>query len=53
MKQSKFFALPIFFSLFSISLFANNIYPAPTDIVKAYFTAVDAGNVEETAKVLF
>ncbi|MBC7776956.1 MAG: ester cyclase [Phycisphaerae bacterium] len=52
MKQSKIFALPIFLSLFSISLFANNEYPTPIDIVKTYFTAVDAGNSTEVEKLL-
>lgn len=34
------------------SLFSNPAYPAPTDIVQAYFAAVDAGNNTETAKLL-
>ncbi|MFN0213230.1 MAG: ester cyclase [Saprospiraceae bacterium] len=52
MKHSKFFALPIFLSFFSIALFANNNYPTPTDIVKQYFANVDAGNSAEVEKLL-
>ncbi|MFN0173864.1 MAG: ester cyclase [Saprospiraceae bacterium] len=52
MKHSKFFALPIFLSFFSIALFANNNYPTPTDIVKQYFAGVDAGRFAEVEKLL-
>ena len=52
MKQSKFFALPIFLSFFSLALFANNNYPTPADIVKQYFDGVDAGRFIEVEKLL-
>ncbi|MFN0034340.1 MAG: ester cyclase [Saprospiraceae bacterium] len=52
MKQIKFFNLTLLLAFVATSLFANNHYPTPTDIVKAYFAAVDAGNADETAKVL-
>ncbi len=52
MKHSKFFALPILLSFFTLSLFANNHYPSPTDIVKQYFAGVDAGRFTEVEKLL-
>lgn len=52
MKHSKFFALPILLSFFSLTLFANNNYASPTDIVKQYFAGVDAGRFTEVEKLL-
>ena len=51
MKKFKFFATLCFFSFFTLSLVANN-YPSPTDIVKAYFAAIDNGNAAELEKLL-
>lgn len=42
----------LFFFQVSSLLFANGNYPAPTDIVRQYFAAVDAGNSAEVAKLL-
>lgn len=52
MKQIKFFSLSILLAFLATSLFANNTYPAPTDIVKQYFTNIDAGNITEVEKML-
>ena len=51
MKKFKFFAIPfcLFFLAFSAS---GNNFPAPTDIVKAYFSAIDNGNAAELEKLL-
>lgn len=52
MKQFKIFAFPLFLALFSMPVWAHSDYPSPTDIVKTYFTAVDAGNNAEVSRLL-
>lgn len=52
MKPLKIFALPLFLTLFSLPLWAHSDYPSPTDIVKTYFAAVDAGNKEAVSQLL-
>lgn len=52
MKQTKFFNLSILLAFLASSLFANNNYPAPTDVVKAYFVNLDAGNFTELDKII-
>lgn len=52
MKQIKFFSLTLLLASFATALLARPNYPAPTDVVKAYFAAVDAGNAAETAATL-
>ena len=47
--QFRFFAIML--SLFSVSAFANTIV-TPSSIVKAYYAALDAGNVSEVEKLL-
>lgn len=51
MKRIQVFSLTLTLSLFAISVFGHN-YPAPTDIVKAYFAAADRGNSSEVEKLL-
>lgn len=51
MKKLKFFAILFCLSLVTFSLSGNN-YPAPTDIVKAYFAAIDNGNAAELEKLI-
>lgn len=51
MKKFKFFALPCCLFLLSFSA-SGNQYPAPTDIVKIYFEAIDNGNAAELEKLL-
>lgn len=51
MKKSKFFTISFCLFLLAASLSGNN-YSAPTDIVKAYFTAIDNGNTAELEKLL-
>lgn len=51
MKKFKFFALPCCLLLLTLSLSGYN-YPTPTDIVKAYFAAIDNGNTAELEKLL-
>ena len=52
MKILKFFLFALLLLQTSPLLFANGNYPAPSDIVKAYFAAVDAGNSTEVANIL-
>jgi steroid delta-isomerase-like uncharacterized protein len=52
MKTFKFFSLTLLLALAANTLFANNNYPAPSDVVKQYFAAVDAGNAAELQKLL-
>ncbi|GEM_PF-2579152 len=52
MKQSKFFNLSILLAFVATTLFANNNYPAPTDVVKQYFSNLDAGNLAAVEKLL-
>lgn len=51
MKKFKFFALPFYLFLLAFSASGNH-YPAPTDIVKAYFAAIDNGNAAELENLL-
>jgi steroid delta-isomerase-like uncharacterized protein len=52
MKLTKFFTLTLLLALVANALFAHPNYPAPTDVVKQYFAAVDAGNAAELANLL-
>ncbi len=52
MKKSKFFTLAILFSISVASLWANTRYPAPSDIVKQYYAAIDGGNTADMEKLL-
>lgn len=51
MKMLRFFLIS-FCMLHSAGIVMANNYPAPTDIISAYFAAVDAGNSEEVAKFM-
>lgn len=52
MKQIKFFSLTLLLALIATSLFAHPNYPAPTDVVKTYFSNLDAGKFAEVEKIL-
>lgn len=52
MNQSKNFSLTLLLVLFASALFAHPNYPTPTDVVKQYFAAFDAGNFSEIEKIL-
>ncbi|MBX2891495.1 MAG: ester cyclase [Saprospiraceae bacterium] len=53
MKSTTLFTLALLSTALSAPLAANNMtYPAPTDVVKQYYAAVDAGKADELAKLL-
>jgi len=52
MKLTKFFSLTLLLALVASALFARPNYPAPTDVVKTYFSNLDAGNLGEVEKLL-
>lgn len=52
MKQSKIFHLIVLLAFFASPLFANNHYPAPSDMVKNYFIAIDGGDFATLDKLI-
>ena len=50
--KTSFFSTVLFLICFAGSLFSNNNYPSPADVVKTYFAGVDQGNIEAVGQLL-